>query len=141
MRSVKLCPSKHHSVYLLIYLFIYSFIKTNSSGSISRLDYGLNDRGSISGRVWEFFRFSTVSRSALGSTQPPVQWVSRVPSLGVKVTGREATNSPPYTAKFKNAWTYTSIPQYVWYLVNTGITLHLLPLNTFSILFLEMDSE
>jgi hypothetical protein len=36
------------------------------------------------------FFFTTVSTSALGPTQPPVQWVSAVLSLGVKRPGREA---------------------------------------------------
>jgi hypothetical protein len=32
----------------------------------------------------EIFFYSTVSRPALGSTQPPIQWEPRVLSLGVK---------------------------------------------------------
>jgi len=31
-----------------------------------------------------------VSRTALGSTQPPIQWVPGALSLGVKRSGREA---------------------------------------------------
>jgi hypothetical protein len=40
--------------------------------------------------------------------------------LGVKRPGREADHSPPSSAEVKNAWSYTSTPQYVfmsWYLV------------------------
>jgi hypothetical protein len=40
---------------------------------------------------------------------------------GVKRPGREANHSPPSSAEFKNAWSYTSTPQYVfmvWCLVN-----------------------
>jgi len=33
--------------------------------------------------------------------QPPIQWVPGVPSLGIKQQGREADDSPPSTAKFK----------------------------------------
>jgi len=57
--------------------------------------------------------------SVLGPTQPPIQWVSRALSLGVKWPGREADHSPPSSAKV-NAWNYTSTPQYTsmaWCLV------------------------
>jgi hypothetical protein len=46
--------------------------------------------------------------------QPPIQWVTGVPSLGVKRPGREADHSPPSSAKVKNAWSYTSTPQYAF---------------------------
>jgi hypothetical protein len=35
-------------------------------------------------------------------------------SLGLKRLGREADISPPYSAEVKNAWSYTSTPQYVF---------------------------
>jgi hypothetical protein len=38
---------------------------------------------------------------ALGPTQPPIQWVSGILSLGIKRLGREADHSPPSTAKVK----------------------------------------
>jgi hypothetical protein len=44
------------------------------------------------------FLFDTVSRPALGPTQPPIQWVPRALSLGVKRPGREADHSPPSSA-------------------------------------------
>jgi hypothetical protein len=47
------------------------------------------------------FLFSTVSRTALGPTQPPIQWVPRDVSLGVKPPGREADNSPPSSTEVK----------------------------------------
>jgi hypothetical protein len=37
----------------------------------------------------------------LGSTQPPIQWVLEVLSVGVKRPGREADHSPPYSAEVK----------------------------------------
>jgi hypothetical protein len=42
-------------------------------------------------------------------------------SLGIKRPGLEADHSPPSIAEVKNAWSYTSTPQYVfmsWCLVN-----------------------
>jgi hypothetical protein len=65
--------------------------------------YGLDDRGS---RV-RFpagtgnFLFTTVSRTAVGPTQPPIQWVPGVLSLEVKWPGREADHSPPSSAEIK----------------------------------------
>jgi hypothetical protein len=41
--------------------------------------YGLDGKGSIPGRDKMFF-YSTASRPALGPTQPPIQWVSRISS-------------------------------------------------------------
>jgi hypothetical protein len=67
------------------------------------------------------FVFTTVSRTVLKPTQPPIQWVPGALSLGVKLPGREADHSPPSSAEVKNAWSYTSTPQYVfmpWCLVN-----------------------
>jgi hypothetical protein len=58
--------------------------------------------------------FTTVSRQDLGSTQPPLQWVSGALSLEVKRPGREADHSPPSSADVKNAWSYTSTPQYAF---------------------------
>jgi hypothetical protein len=54
------------------------------------------------------FLFTTASRTALGLTQPPIQWVPGALSPGVKWPGREADRSPPSSAEVKNAWSYTS---------------------------------
>jgi hypothetical protein len=69
------------------------------------------------------FLFTTTSRMALGSTQPPIQWILGDLSLGVKRPGREADHSPPSSAKVKNAWSYASTPLYIlmaWCLVKHG---------------------
>jgi hypothetical protein len=60
--------------------------------------YGLDDqevgvRVPVGARI---FLFSTASRTTLGSTQPPIQWVP-----GVKWPGREADKSPPANAEVK----------------------------------------
>jgi hypothetical protein len=60
------------------------------------------------------FLFTTVSRTTLGPTQPPIQWVPGALSLGVKRPVLEADHSPPSSAEIKTAWRYTSTPQYVF---------------------------
>jgi len=45
--------------------------------------------------------FTTASRTALGHTQPPIQWVRGTLSLGIKRPGREADHSPPSSAEVK----------------------------------------
>jgi hypothetical protein len=78
------------------------------------------------------FIFTTASRSAVGSTQPPIQRVPWTLSRGVRREGREADHSSPSSAEVKNVWTYTSTPQYVflaWCLVKyrDNFTFYLYP--------------
>jgi hypothetical protein len=47
-------------------------------------------------------------------SKPPIQWVPGALSLGVKRPGREPDHSSPSSAEVKNAWSYTSTPQYVF---------------------------
>jgi hypothetical protein len=68
-------------------------------------------RNSSPGRV-KYFLF-TLSRPALGSTQPPIQWVPGDLFPVIKRPGREADHSPPAGAEVKKMWIYTSTPQYV----------------------------
>jgi hypothetical protein len=68
--------------------------------------YGLDDRAigvrSPAGAK-DFFPLASVSRPALGPTQPPVQWVPGVLSPGVKARpGRDADHSPPSSAEVEN---------------------------------------
>jgi hypothetical protein len=65
--------------------------------SVSRLGYGLDDRGSVSSRD------ATASRPALGSTQPRTQWVPEVLSSGIKLPWPEADYLPPSSAEIKSA--------------------------------------
>jgi hypothetical protein len=78
------------------------------------LGCGLDDRGFECREGLGIFLFTTASRPALGPTQPPIRWVPVALSLGVKWLGREADHSPPSSAEVKNAWNYTSLPQYAF---------------------------
>jgi hypothetical protein len=81
---------------------------------INRRDSSADDRGFEWRQGLGIFLFTmTVSRPALGPTQPPIQG-TRSLSLGVKRPGREADHSPPFSALFRNAWSYTSTPQYAF---------------------------
>jgi hypothetical protein len=60
------------------------------------------------------FLFTTASETAVGPTQPPIQWVPGALSLGVKWPRREADHSALSSADVNNAWSYTSTPQYVF---------------------------
>jgi hypothetical protein len=57
---------------------------------------------------------STMSRMALGPTQPPIQWVPGVLSLGVKQLGCEADHSPPSSAKVRMCGAIPPLPQYAF---------------------------
>jgi hypothetical protein len=70
-------------------------------------DHGLDDRAigvrSPAGAKDFFFPLTSVSRPALGPTQPPVQWVPGVLSPGVKVLpGRDDDHSPLSSAEVEN---------------------------------------
>jgi hypothetical protein len=49
----------------------------------------------------EIILFTTASRTTLGPTQSPIQWVLGALSLGVKRPGCEAGHSPPSSADVK----------------------------------------
>jgi hypothetical protein len=75
-----------------------------SSGSIVS-DYGLDDRaiGFDPRQGQRIFPLASVSRPAQGPTQPPVQWVPGVLSLGVKRgRGVMLTTYPPSSAEVVN---------------------------------------
>jgi hypothetical protein len=77
--------------------------------------YGLDDRGvgvRSPGRVKNFL-FSKSFRSALRSTQPPIQLVPGDLSPGVKRPGREVDHSPPTSAEVKNTLIYISTPRWI----------------------------
>jgi hypothetical protein len=71
--------------------------------SVLQLGYGLDDRGSRVRFPAGAVNFSLHHRvhNALGPTQPRIQWVPGVFSLGVKRPGHEADHSPPSSAEVK----------------------------------------
>jgi hypothetical protein len=83
----------------IFFLLKYS-IKSRDSSVVIELGNGLDDRGS---RVRlpvgaGIFLFTTASRTALGPTQPTIQWVPGALTLGVKRPGSEADHSPSSSA-------------------------------------------
>jgi hypothetical protein len=68
-----------------------------------------------------------MSRLALRSTQPPIQWVTGALSPRLKRPGREAKHSPPDMAEIKKMLIYISTPYTLSWLVlnylSTGSTL------------------
>jgi hypothetical protein len=75
------------------------------------LDQGIGVQVSVGG---ENFHFSVSSRPALGSTQPPIQWVPGALSPRVKWPGSEADHSPPTIAEVSKTWVYTSTRRSQW---------------------------
>jgi hypothetical protein len=55
-------------------------------------------------------RVFLVSRPTLGPTQPPIQWVPRGPSQGVKWLRREDDHLPPSSAEVKNCGAIPPLP-------------------------------
>jgi hypothetical protein len=94
----------------------YILHSRDSSVSIA-LGYGLDDRSSRirflagAGRI---FLFTTAPGTALGPTQPPIQWVPRALSLGVMRRHVKLTTHLHLVPRSKNAWSYTSTPQYAF---------------------------
>jgi hypothetical protein len=67
------------------------------------MDWTIGVLGFGSRRGLGIFLFTTASRTAMGPTQPPIQWVPKVLSLGVKRPGLEADHSPPSSAEVKES--------------------------------------
>jgi hypothetical protein len=78
--------------------FLIFTVSRDSSVGIA-LGYGLG-----------IFLFTTASRTGLGSTQPPIQWVPRALSLGVKRPGMELNIHLHLVPRSKNEWSCTSTP-------------------------------
>jgi len=53
-------------------------------------------------------------QNSSGAHPPSYLIGTRGLSLGIKGLGHEADHSPPTSVEVKNAWSYTSIPQYTF---------------------------
>jgi hypothetical protein len=94
--------------------FIFQWPESPKQQSPSGSPYRQKLRAGVLGsdfrRRLGIFLFTAESRTALGSTQPPIQWVPGALSLWVKRPGREADHSRLSSAEVKNAWSCTSTP-------------------------------
>jgi hypothetical protein len=91
------------SCFLVILTEGYKLCSSSLCKFIQIFCWHLDDRGS---RVrfpagLEIFFFTIASRTALGPTQPLIQWVPGSLSLAVKRPRREADHSPPSSAEVK----------------------------------------
>jgi hypothetical protein len=82
-------------------MYFSCYVGSRGSSVGIALGYELDDWGSIPGRGVGIFLFTTASRTALGPTQPPIQWVQGALSSGVKQQAREADHSPPSSAEVR----------------------------------------
>jgi hypothetical protein len=78
--------------------------------------------------VAQNFSFSTSIGLALGSTQPPIQWVPGACSLKAEQLGHEADHSHLHSAETNNAWTWagTHFPTRLHGIPRKNLTLLLL---------------
>jgi hypothetical protein len=100
-------------VYLRFSLLLSSDLRLDLPGSLFPLDFRIKFSyvfrwaggwiigvlGFDSRRGLGILLFATASRTALGPTQPPIQWALGALSLGVKRPGCEADHSPPSSAE------------------------------------------
>lgn len=108
---------------ILSHLNIYIGNRNNSVGIMARLRAGRpGTRDSIYVTGGDAL-FLTSSRAIMGSTQPPMQWVSGALSPGIKRQNREADNLPSYSSEVKNACNHTfTLPyEYVFMTFSVGI--------------------
>jgi hypothetical protein len=64
-------------------------------------DWTIGVLGFDSRRGLGIFLFTTASRTALGHTQPPIQWAPGSLSLEIKQPGRETDHTHPSSADVK----------------------------------------
>jgi hypothetical protein len=83
---------------------LFTLVCSGALGQLKRILYSLQFHIQLkvkSRRGLGIFLFTTASRTALGPTQSPIQWVPGALSLGVKRPGREADHARPSSAEFE----------------------------------------
>jgi hypothetical protein len=78
------------------------------------LGYGLDNRGFESRQGVVIYLFTTTSRPGLGPIHPPVQWVPRALSLGLKRPEREADHSIHLVPSSRMRGTIPPLRQYAF---------------------------
>jgi hypothetical protein len=86
--------------------------RKSSVSLVSRLRAGLPGFDSRHGQA--LFILATTFRPPLGTTQIPIQWIPGHSLPGNKASRAQADHLHPSGAEVKNAWSYTSIPPYVF---------------------------
>jgi hypothetical protein len=114
-----ICSVRSTSIPNDIYVWVIKWHRSWDSIVGIATGYGLDDREvrvqvPVGSRIFSSPRHSDRSTPALGSTQPPIQWVPGALSPGVKRPGREDAHSAPASAEVKKMWIYTSTPPYVF---------------------------
>ena len=99
-RLHKLCTSRPH---------IWRQTSQLSNLATSRTIVG---SGIVCRKEKQIFIFTTSSKSALGTNQPPMQWVPSAVWLEIKRQRREAVISPPRNAKVTNVCCHMPSPDY-----------------------------
>jgi hypothetical protein len=105
----------HNRYYFIIFIIIIIIIiiiilsRGGADGIAIAAGDGLDGQGSIPGKG-KIFIFSTASKSALGPTQPPLQWVPGAIFPGVKRPGLQADNLPSSRAEVKNVGAIHPLP-------------------------------
>jgi hypothetical protein len=100
--AITLCVVSQRVFVVVVYFVIDSVRKL--------LDTPIGVLGFDSRQGLGIFLFTIASRTALGPTQAPIQWVPGALSLEVKRPGCEADHSPPLVPRSDNACRYTSNP-------------------------------
>jgi hypothetical protein len=101
------------------------WLKSQDSSVGIATSYGLDCKGSILAKS-KVFLFSIKSRLASLRTQPPMQRVPRIVSPGLKRSGFEAGNSPPFNSEDKNCGAIPSLSRtwnnFIFFTCGTAVT-------------------
>jgi len=94
------------------FIGVTNSVGKSADGTVTRL---LAVKLGFEFRQWqEIVLFAAAFVPALRTTQPPIQWIQRFFSSGLKRSWHEADHFLPCSAKVKNVWSYTSNSLYVF---------------------------